>query len=79
MENYTREYLRSLTDEELAAEIRALDSWDADLNEELCRRAGLETEWNESVSDEFEAKTLGVMTSEDVVFKAAEILNVEII
>lgn len=36
--HYSPEYLCSLSDDELAAEIRSLDSWDADLCRELCYR-----------------------------------------
>lgn len=39
--HYNPEYLCSLSDDELASEIRSLDSWDADLCRELCYRADL--------------------------------------
>ena len=61
-------YLDSLSDAELVREIKNSDSWDMDLLRELCWRAGLIDEWEESDGDTFE----------DVAFKAAEKLGVEI-
>lgn len=60
--------LQQLTTEELAAEIRSLDTWDIDLSRELCRRAGLEDQFETAVATDFE----------EVLYKASDILNVEI-
>lgn len=61
--------VRALTDEELASRIYYADEWEEDALTELCRRAGLESEWDEADGDTFE----------DVAFKAADILGVKII
>ena len=53
---------------EIATTLRSSGEWDFDLLEELCQIAGLEEEWD--FSDEY--------TFEDVVYKAAEILGVDI-
>ena len=53
---------------EIATMLSESGEWDFDLLEELCRIAGLEEEWNNS--EEY--------TFEDVVYKAAEILDVDI-
>lgn len=60
--------LQQLTTEELAVEIRSQDTWDLDLSRELCRRAGLEDQFDTAVSTDFE----------EVLYKASDILNVEI-
>lgn len=60
--------LQQLTTEELAAEIRSQDTWDIDLSRELCRRAGLEDQFDTAVATDFE----------EVLYKASDILNVEI-
>lgn len=63
-----QQYLKSLSTEQLAQEIRSLDTWDIDLSRELCRRADLESEFDEASSTDFE----------EVLYKASDILNVEI-
>lgn len=63
--NYNPEWLVSLSDEELAKEIRDAESWDADLLRELCYRADMIDEWDNE-------------ESESVAYRAAEILGVEI-
>ena len=65
--NYDPAYICSLSDEELAKEIRELGEWDIDLLRDLCWRADIIEEWDEA-EDDFEA----------VAYKAAEILGVEI-
>ena len=65
--NYDPAYICSLSDEELAKEIRELGEWDTDLLRDLCWRADIIEEWDEA-DDDFEA----------VAYKAAEILGVEI-
>lgn len=65
---YDPEWLCSLSDEELAKEIRKLGEWDPDLLRDLCWRAGIIEEWEEA-GDDFE----------EVAFKAAEKLGVEIL
>ena len=65
--NYDPAYICSLSDEELAKEIRDLNEWDPDLLRDLCWRADIIEEWDEA-EDDFEA----------VAYKAAEILGVEI-
>ena len=65
--NYDPKWLCSLSDEELAKEIRELGEWDTDLLRDLCWRADIIEEWDEA-EDDFEA----------VAYKAAEILGVEI-
>ena len=66
--NYDPAYICSLSDEELAKEIRKLNEWDPDLLRDLCWRAGIIEEWEEA-GDDFE----------EVAFKAAEKLGVEIL
>lgn len=66
--NYDPAYICSLSDEELAKEIRELGEWDTDLLRDLCWRAGIIEEWEEA-EDDFE----------EVAFKAAEKLGVEIL
>lgn len=53
---------------EIAEKIRNKDQWDLDLCESLCEEAGMLDEWKESDGDSFE----------QVVFRAAEKLGVEI-
>ena len=53
---------------EIATALRSFGEWDFELIEELCKIAGLKEEWNNSDSVNFE----------DVVYKAAEILGVDI-
>ena len=53
---------------EIATALRSSGEWDFGLLEELCEIAGLEEEWNNSDGENFE----------DVVYKAAEILGVDI-
>lgn len=66
--HYNPEYICSLSDEELAAEIRSLDSWDADLCRDLCYRASLLDEWCDADADD----------AEKLIYAAAEKLGVEI-
>lgn len=73
-ENYTPDYLTSLTDEELAAEIKALDYWDIDLVHDLVWRASI---LDDSIADEWEADETGD-EMESIAFKAAKALCVEI-
>ena len=53
---------------EIATALRSSGEWDFELIEELCEIAGLKEEWNNSDSETFE----------DVVYKAVEILDVDI-
>ena len=53
---------------EIATALRSSGEWDFELLEELCEIAGLEEEWNNSDGENFE----------DVAYKAAEILGVDI-
>ena len=53
---------------EIATTLRSSGEWDFDLLKELCELAGLEEEWINSDSDNFEG----------VAYKAAEILGVDI-
>ena len=53
---------------EIATALRSSGEWDFELIEELCEIAGLEEEWSNSDSENFE----------DIVYKAAEILEVDI-
>lgn len=55
--------------EALAREIKARDTWDGDQLAKLCEYAGLSEEWAQADGDTFE----------QVAYKAAEILGVEII
>ena len=66
--NYDPAYICGLSDEELAQEIREANEWEPDLLRDLCWRAGIIEEWEEA-EDDFE----------EVAFKAAEKLGVEII
>ena len=54
---------------EVAEELRTSGEWIPELCEELCELAGLADEWEEADGESFEA----------VLFKAAEVLGVEII
>ena len=54
---------------EVAEELRNSGEWIPELCDELCELAGLEDEWKEADGETFE----------QVLYKAAEILNVEII
>ena len=60
---------RTLTDQELGEEIRKELYWKLDLCTELARRAGLETEWENSDDETFE----------HVLFSAAEILGIDLL
>lgn len=53
---------------ELVAKINSSDEWDLSSLAELCELAGLEEEWNAADGESFE----------EVAYKAAEILGVEI-
>lgn len=53
---------------EIAEEIRNSETWDNDLLAELCEAAGMSDEWNAADGETFE----------DVAYKAAEKLGVEI-
>ena len=53
---------------EIATALRSSGEWDFDLLKELCEIAGLKEEWNNSDGETFE----------DVAYKAAEILGVDI-
>ena len=57
-----------LTNKMLAAEINEYDYWDEIACRELCKRAGLETEWENADSDNFE----------EIIYHSAEILDVYI-
>ena len=48
--------------------LNSQDTWDMDLLEELCDMAGLSNEWKEAEGDNFE----------NMAYKAAKILNIEI-
>lgn len=54
--------------EELANEIRSTDTWDDDVLKEFCDAAGLLKEYEKADGDTFES----------VVYKAADILDVDI-
>ena len=56
------------TNEMLAAEINKYGQWDEATCKELCKRAGLEVEWEDADGDTFE----------EVIYNAAEILGVYI-
>lgn len=53
---------------EIATSLRSSGEWDFELLKELCTIAGLEEEWNNSDGETFE----------DVAYKAAEIIDVDI-
>ena len=54
---------------EIAAAIRSADTWDPDLCAELREMAGLEDEWEAADGESFES----------ILFRAAELLGVEIL
>lgn len=54
---------------EIASEIRSSSTWDMDLCAELCELSGLPNEWSAADGETFE----------QVLYRAAEILGVEII
>lgn len=66
--HYNPSYLLSLSDEELAAEIKELDYWDYDLCRDLCYRADMLDEFMATEKD----------FDEELLQKAAEKLGVEI-
>lgn len=53
---------------EIATELRSSGEWNFELIEELCAIAGLKEDWDNSDSENFV----------DIVYKAAEILEVDI-
>ena len=57
-----------MTNKMLAAEINEYGYWDEATCKELCKRAGLEVEWEDADGDTFE----------EVIYHAAEILGVSI-
>lgn len=57
-----------MTAHEIASALIASDTWDMELCEKLCALAGLSEEWDAADGETFES----------VVYKAAEILGVEI-
>ena len=63
--DYERAYERA---NEIATTFRNSDEWNFELLKELCEIAGLKEEWNNSDGETFE----------DVAYKAAEILDVDI-
>lgn len=68
VEAYVAENYPSEEAVELAERIRNADEWNAEDLAELCKMAGLEKEWQEADGETFE----------QVAYKAAEILGVEI-
>lgn len=58
----------TLETEELAWDQKESGAWDADILEELCRRAGMQEEWDNADGESFEA----------VAYAAAKKLGVEI-
>lgn len=68
VEAYVAENYPSVEAVELAARIREADEWNTEDLAELCEMAGLEKEWQEADGETFE----------QVAYKAAEILGVEI-
>ena len=61
--------LGDITDEQLAERMALCDEWIIELNEELCRRAGLSDELKAADGESFES----------VVYAAADKLGVEIV
>ena len=57
-----------MTNQELANKINNSSTWDETLLAELCDRAGIFDEWKNADGENFES----------VVYKAAEILNINI-
>lgn len=68
LEAYELEILTPDADD-VAERIRTADEWDMDDCRELCTLAGLEDEWAKADGETFE----------QVIYKAAEILNVEVL
>ena len=68
VEAYVAENYPSTEAVELAERIRKADEWNSEDLAELCEMAGLEREWQEADGETFE----------QVAYKAAEILGVEI-
>lgn len=68
VEAYVAENYPSTEAVELAERIREADEWNSEDLAELCEMAGLEREWQEADGETFE----------QVAYKAAEILGVEI-
>ena len=68
VEAYVAENYPSEEAVELAERIRNADEWNAEDLAELCEMAGLEKEWQEADGETFE----------QVAYKAAEVLGVEI-
>lgn len=68
VEAYVAENYPSTEAVELAERIREADEWNSEDLAELCEMAGLEKEWQEADGETFE----------QVAYKAAEILGVEI-
>ena len=68
VEAYVAENYPSAEAVELAERIREADEWNSEDLAELCEMAGLEKEWNAADGETFE----------QVAYKAAEILGVEI-
>ena len=64
----TKAEIYTLETEELAQAQRESGAWDADILEELCRRADMEEEWDNVDGESFEA----------VAYAAAKKLGVEI-
>lgn len=56
------------TASEIAADIRATDTWDMDIYRELCEAAGMLDQWEAADGDTFEI----------VIYAAAEKLGIEI-
>lgn len=55
--------------QEIAKEMRAQNTWNDELCRELCELADMSSEWNEADGESFE----------NVIYEAAEKLNVEVI
>lgn len=60
--------MKMRTAQEIAKDIKAMDTWDNDLLKELCEAADMMEEWDQADGETFEA----------VAFAAAEKLGVEI-
>lgn len=67
-ENKKQEDKKMTREQELAAEIRSSQEWDFDQLRELCELADMESEWESADGETFE----------QVAFRAAEKLGVEI-
>ena len=68
MVTMTKAEIRTIETEELAKVQREIGTWDADILEELCRRADMEEDWENADGESFEA----------VAYAAAKKLGVEI-